>query len=170
MDKKSTQVTLTIIALGAASRLLPHPANITPLTAIALLGGASLSRRQAFLAPLAALFLSDLVLGLHGLMPFVYGCFLATAWLGTRLSNDRTAMRVGAACLASSVLFFVVTNFGVWLTAGMYPRSGAGLAACYAAAIPFFRNSLVGDLGFTAALFAVERLLVRKFAAQPATA
>src|SRR5581483_6162335 len=149
MEKNSTRVTLVLIALGAASRLLPHPPNVTPIAAMALLGGAGLKRWQAFLAPLAALFVSDAVIGFHGGMPFVYGCFLATAWMGTRLAEDRAALRVGTACLASSILFFVVTNFGTWLTSGMYPHTGAGLAACYTAAIPFFRYSVLGDFAFT---------------------
>lgn len=171
MDKTSTRVTLALIALGALSRLLPHPPNVTPLAAMALLGGARLPKRLALLAPLAALFLSDLVLGLHSTIPFVYGCFLATAWLGiTLLSENRGATRVGAACLASSLLFFIVTNFGVWLLSGMYPHSAPGLAACYTAAIPFFRNSILGDLGFTAILFGFERLGVRLLAPAAAAA
>jgi hypothetical protein len=168
-NKNTVRITLGIILLGAMSRLLPHPPNVTPLTAMALLGGASLmSRKQALLAPLAALLLSDLLLGLHATLPFVYACFAATTLMGSLLKDDRSAGRLVGACLASSVLFFVVTNFGAWLVMGIYPRSLAGLAACYTAAIPFFRNAVFGDLAFTAALFGLERLSVR--ALRPATA
>lgn len=169
-DKTSTRVAIGIILLAAASRLLPHPPNVTPLTAIALLGGASLSPAHAFLLPLAALALSDLFIGFHPTVPFVYASFLATAALGLRLKTDRAAGRIAAACLASSMLFFAVTNFGVWLVSDLYPRNFAGLAACYGAALPFFRNSLLGDFAFTALLFGLERLSRRALVARPAAA
>ncbi|MBI4346725.1 MAG: hypothetical protein HY553_07705 [Elusimicrobia bacterium] len=169
-DKTSQRVVFGIILLAAASRLLPHPPNVTPLTAIALLGGASLPAAQAFLLPLAALAMSDLFLGFHATIPFVYAGFLATAAIGLRLKADRGAGRIAAACLASSILFFVVSNVGVWLASGLYPRTGAGLSACFTAALPFFRNSLLGDAAFTALLFGLERLSVRALAARPVAA
>ncbi|MBI4423236.1 MAG: hypothetical protein HY554_05895 [Elusimicrobia bacterium] len=166
--KNTTQITLGIIALGALSRLLPHPDNVTPLAAMALLGGASLAPRQALLAPLAALALSDLFLGFHSVIPFVYASFLATAAIGARLREDRAAWRLTGASLASSVLFFIVTNFGTWLVAGLYARDFAGLAACFTAAIPFFRNAVLGDLFFTLTLFSLQRVTARL--AQPKAA
>ena len=169
-EKTSTRVAIGIIILAAASRLLPHPPNVTPLTAIALLGGASLAPVWAFLLPLAALALSDAFLGFHQTVPFVYAGFLIVAALGLRLKADRSAGRIAGACLASSILFFAISNFGVWLAGGLYPRTGAGLAACYAAAIPFFRNSVLGDFAFTALLFGLERLSQRVLVARPATA
>lgn len=171
MDEKiSNRVALAIIALGAASRLLPHPPNVTPMTAMALLGGAYLGGRQALALPLLALALSDLVLGLHPTLPFVYASFLATAWMGMRLKGNPGAGGIAAACLASSVLFFLVTNFGVWASTGLYTRDFAGLTACYTAAIPFFRNSLLGDAAFTALLFGMERVSVKMLVPNTATA
>lgn len=167
-NKLSQRVALSIIALGALARLLPHPPNVTPLTAMALLGGACLAPSQALLLPLGALVVSDAFLGFHAVAPFVYACFLATAALGLRLKNDRAPGRIAGACLASSALFFVVTNFGVWLLTGLYTRDGAGLAACYTAAIPFFRNALLGDAGYTLALFGLQALALRSL--RPATA
>ncbi len=169
-EKTSTRVAIGIIILAAASRLLPHPPNVTPLTAIALLGGATLAPVQAFLLPLAALALSDAFIGFHQTAPFVYASFLIVAALGMRLKSDRAAGRIAGACLASSVLFFLVTNFGVWLVGGLYPRTGAGLAECFTAAIPFFRNSVLGDFAFTAALFGLEKAFHRVLVARPATA
>lgn len=163
-------MTLTCILLAAAARLLPHPPNVTPLTAMALLGGAYLSRGQALLLPLAALFASDLVLGLHATVPFVYGSFVLVALLGTLLRADRRPGRLAVAALASSALFFVVTNLGTWLVAGLYTRDLQGLAACYAAALPFLRNSLLGDLAYTALLFGLENAGLRTFARAQATA
>ena len=161
MDERiSNRVSLAIIAIGAAARLLPHPPNMTPLTAMALFGGATLAPGSALLVPLGALALSDLLLGWHPTLPFVYACFLATAGIGLLVKN-RGPRFIAGACLASSVLFFVVTNFGVWLLSGMYARDGAGLLACYTAAVPFFRNALLGDACYTVLLFGLERVSLR---------
>jgi hypothetical protein len=105
-------VPVVLIALAAASRFLPHPPDFTPLAAMALFGGAYFSdRRIAFAVPFIALLLSDLVLGLHGTMPFVYLGFGVTVLIGMALRGN-TGVAVAGAAIASSVLFFVVTNFG----------------------------------------------------------
>lgn len=165
MERKITNTTIAIILMGAAARLLPHPPNVTPIAAMALLGGAYLAPALAFLVPLSALFLSDLVLGLHATMPFVYLSFLGTSALGLGLKNRRGTGFVLGACLISSLLFFIVTNFGVWLSSGIYAHDLTGFISCYAAALPFFRNSVLGDLFFTAALFSLETFSLKKLAA-----
>lgn len=157
-NRKTLWVTWGLIILGAASRLLPHPPNVTPLAAMALLGGAYLPSRQALIFPVAAMAVSDLFLGFHSTIPFVYGWFLLAAGIGLRLKERRTWKTVGAACVGSSVLFFLITNFGTWLAEGLYPRTLPGLAACYAAGLPFYRNTLLGDVFFTGLLFGLERL------------
>jgi hypothetical protein len=155
-------VLLGITLSAAAMRLVPHPPNITPIGAMALFGGAYIAtRRTAFLMPLAAMYLSDLALGFfiydfgwfHRFMPFVYASFVATVCLGFLIRRRLTPLTVGGAALTSSVIFFVVTNFGVWLSSSLYPKTAAGLAGCYVAAIPFFRNMLVGNAFYTLALF-----------------
>ena len=144
----------TMILAAAATRLVPHPPNFTPIAAIALFSGAQFSdKRVALFVPLIAMFLSDLVLGLHGLVPVVYGCFALIVCLGFWLRSQRSVKRVAVAILAASVLFFIVTNFGVWAFTDMYPKTVDGLAACYIAAIPFFKNTLTGDLCYAAVLF-----------------
>jgi hypothetical protein len=154
-----TRFFLLLAALAVAARLLPHPFNFTPLGAMALFGGACLAdKRLALGVPLVALFLSDLCLGFHAAMPFVYGSFLLIACLGFALRGRRTAVPLAAATLASSLLFFLVTNFGQWLVQiwqpePMYPLTAAGLVECYVKAIPFFGNTLLGDAVFVTALF-----------------
>src|SRR5579859_6382099 len=144
----------SMILAAAASRLIPHPPNVAPITAMALFGGAYLTdKRLAFLMPMAALFLSDLVLGLYGHMEVVYGSFALVALLGLSLRKRRTPLRVAGTALASSVLFFITTNFGVWAFDALYPKTVSGLMACYLAAIPFFRNTLAGDALYTTVLF-----------------
>ncbi len=146
-------IAVTILT-AAASRLLPHPPNFTPIAAMALLGGAYLpDKRVAFALPLAALFLSDLVLGLHSGMWAVYGSFILVVCLGFALRRSRSPLRIAGTTLASSVLFFALTNLAAWASGSMYPKTAAGLAACYTAAIPFFRNTLAGDAFYTALLF-----------------
>jgi hypothetical protein len=147
-------VPIVFIALAAASRLFPHPPDFTPLAAMALFGGAYFSdRRVAFAVPFIALLLSDLVLGLHQTMPFVYLGFGATVFIGMALRGKVRVLPVAGAAIASSVLFFIVTNFGVWLVGDMYPHDVGGLVLCYIAAIPFFQYSLMGDFLYTGLLF-----------------
>ncbi len=155
-------VLVCITLTAAAARLIPHHLpNVTPIAALALFGGAYFtSKRAAFAVPLAAMLLSDLILGLvqYGtaiflLMPYVYACFVATTCLGLLLRPRRSPVRIAAAALASSVLFFIVTNFGAWLAFPFYPKTWDGLVACYLAGLPFFRNELAGDAVCTAILF-----------------
>ena len=151
---------VSAILAAAALRLAPHPPNFTPIGAMALFGGAQLGRRTlAFVVPLGAMLLSDAIIGFHSGMAFVYASFAATVLIGWAVRAGLTPLRIGAAALASSVLFFLVTNFGTWATSGMYPRDMAGLTACYAAAIPFFRNTVAGDLVYAALLFGGFALL-----------
>jgi hypothetical protein len=153
---------LGITFSAAAMRLLPHPPNMTPIAAMALFGGAYFAaKRTAFLVPLAAMYLSDLALGFfvydfgwfHPFMPFVYASFAVTVCLGLLIRRRLNLLTVGGAALTSSVLFFIVTNFGVWLVGNLYPKTLAGLVSCYVAAIPFFRNTLAGDAIYTLVLF-----------------
>lgn len=160
-----------LIAAAAAARLLPHPPNLTPIAAMALFGGASFSDARAAVAvPLAAMLLSDLFLGLHATIPFVYVSFLLITgigvWLrrasdGTLLRTRRAVPAIAGAALAGSVVFFLVTNFGAWATTALYPKTSAGLWAAYVAGVPFFRNTLIGDLAYCALLFGGFALMER---------
>jgi len=156
---------LTAMILAAAfSRLIPHPPNLTSITAFALFGGAYFSdKRLAFLVPLAALLLSDLVLGVYRHMEIVYASFALIVCIGLWLQRHRSPLNIAGAALASSVLFFLLTNFGVWAFDSMYPKTLDGLVACYVAAIPFFKNMLEGDLLYTFVLFGGFAFLEREF-------
>jgi len=149
-----TLVLLIFILAAAVARLVPHPPNFAPIGAMALFGGACFAnKRAAFAVPLIAMFLSDVVLGFHRLMPVVYGSFVLIVGLGFLLRRRRTLLPIAGAALASSVLFFIFTNFGVWALGSWYPKTWEGLTACYIAALPFFRNTLLGDAVYAAALF-----------------
>lgn len=154
-----------LIAAAAATRLLPHPPNVTSVTALALFGGAYFANRSlAFALPLLALFASDLILGFYPGMAVQYLSLAVVICIGATLRRRRSVARVAAAALASAVSFFVLTNLGVWALGSLYPRTLAGLSTCFLAALPFFRNSLWGDLLYTALLFGGFHLLERCFA------
>ena len=141
-------------------RLLPHLPNVSPVAAMALFGGAYFAdKRMAFLVPLLALFLSDLVLGLHNSMIFVYAGFALTVAIGFLLKGKVTITNTAFATVVSSVLFFLLTNLGAWMTSGLYARSAEGLMQAYVAGIPFFQNSLLGNLAFVAVIFGGYHLL-----------
>ena len=154
MSKPRFFAAATMIAIAAATRLLPHPANFAPITAIALFGGATFSdRRIAFALPLLAMLLSDAIIGFHDTMLFVYGSFALIVGIGITVRARQRVLPLAGAALMSSILFFIITNFGSWAMGPLYPKSLAGIAECYVAAIPFFQNTLLGDAVYTAALF-----------------
>ena len=165
---KSRFLTLTGLVVAAAlSRVIPHPWNVTPIAAMALFAGAHFSSRAAaYAVPLGALALSNLLLGtLYDTVLFVYAGFALTVFIGTRLREHRDAASILGASLISSLAFFAITNGGHWLVSGMYPHTVAGLSACFSAAVPFFRNSLAGDLVFTGVFFGGFAVLERAFPA-----
>ena len=147
-------VLISAILAAAALRLVPHPPNFSPIDAMAMFSGAYLGRRWlAFVAPLAALLLSDVVLGFYHGMATVYATVALVVMIGWWVSSRRTALRIGAGSVVGSVVFFMITNFGMWLFSGFYPVTYAGLVACYTAAIPFFQNTIAGDLFYAVLLF-----------------
>jgi Family of unknown function (DUF6580) len=165
MLKPRMMVLISMILAAALVRLMPHPPNMAPIAAIALFGGAFFSQKWlAFLIPLTALFISDMALGGFYLgMDVVYFSFALIVCIGLWLQKHRTVLPIAGAALASSILFFVVTNFGEWAFSGMYPADFEGLIACYTAALPFFTNTVMGDLFYTALLFGGFALLESRF-------
>jgi hypothetical protein len=143
-----------MIVVAAASTLIPHPPNFTPLAAIALFAGAQLTdRRAAFAATLGTLLLRDAILGFHSLMPFVYACYALNVCLGICLRANQRPWRVAGATVVGATIFFLVTNFAVWAILGTFPPTFAGLIACYVAGIPYFGNTLSSDLLYSIAMF-----------------
>ena len=150
---------LSAILLAAVLRLVPHPPNFTPIGAMALFSGAYLGRRGlAFAAPLGAMALSDAVLGFYSGFWITYVAVALIVVVGWLALSRVSVLRVGGAAIASSVLFFLVSNFGTWASSGMYPHTFAGLSACYVAAIPFFQNTIAGDLFYATLLFGGFRI------------
>jgi hypothetical protein len=158
-----------IFAVAARMPFVPHPWNFTPVAAALLYFGARASKRQLWV-PFALLAASDLILNKFVYAyPFtadqlvVWAWYAAILWLGTGLRGNGLRensnwLRIGGAALASSVSFFVVSNFGVWAWGTMYPRTASGLMTCYVAALPFFRSTVTGDMLFTAVMFGLPAI------------
>lgn len=158
-----------MIVLAVATRLvvafLPGalPWNFTPIEAIALFGGAYFSdRRVAVIVPLAAMFLSDLIIGLHDMIPVVYSCIALTTLLGYALRGRVSALRVSSYAIISALMFFAITNGVEWVVGGT-EFCRAGLVSCYVAGLPFLKGTLAGTLIWSALLFGGFELLRRQW-------
>lgn len=166
--QKEMKLITGMILLGALARLIPHPANFTPIGAMALFGGCYIAnKRLACLIPMASMLISDILLqiiygnGFHSEMPWVYGSIALITALGFLLRGREQRQTIMVASLTGSLLFFFITNFGSW-TQGYYGYTGSGLLNCYVAAIPFFRGTVMGDL-FYNLLFFGSFALIRRF-------
>lgn len=151
-----------LIPLGAIARLLPHLPNFTPIGGMALFGAAHGSRRSAIIAPLVALALSDMLIGGHATMPYVYASFVIISLMGMFVFRKGISMpRVIGASIGSSMILFVVSNFGVWASGTMYAPTWSGLMTCYLMALPYLRNTMLGDLFYAGVFFGGYALATR---------
>lgn len=155
---------LTLMVFAAAFvRMLPHPPNFAPIAAVALFSGANFTKKTfAFAVPLAAMILSDAVIGFYSSAWTVYLSFALIVLLGIVMLKKVSVKNLIFASVTASVSFFAITNFGVWALGTLYPKTAAGLAESYIAAIPFFQNSLIGDLFFAGVMFGVYELVKSK--------
>lgn len=164
MKNIRTSTLIALIFVFALLRLVPAEPNFTPIGALALFAGYYFANRwTAFMVPLAALFVSDMFLGFYSSMSFVYGAFALTILVGMAgrqiFKNNSPFLTSSIGGLIASLLFFVVTNFGVWVLDGLYAQTAEGLALCYTMAIPFFRATLVSTLIYSFAFFAAMSVL-----------
>lgn len=167
-------VVVSLIFVAAFSRLIPHWPNFTAVAAIALFGGARFSNKIfAFIVPLAALFITDLVIGFHNTMLPVYIAFAITVMMGIYISKKQSVTTVALTAVSATIIFFLITNFGSWLAMPYYTKDLTGLIHAYAAGLAFFNdgslgfspflNSLMGDLFYTGLLFGVFAFARQKF-------
>ncbi len=152
------QLVIALVILAVIFRLIPHPANFAPIGAIALFGGVYLKKKQALWLPLIAMIISDLFIGLHSAIAFTWGSFLIIALIGMAISKRKNVGNVVFGTISGSLLFFFITNFGVWAVTPWYTKTWSGLLECYTLAIPFFRNTLLSDLFFVGVLFGAYEL------------
>lgn len=153
-----------IIIIAALVRFFPHPPNFAPMAALALFGGKYYSDKKfAFIIPLAVMVVTDSIIGFHYLIPAVYISFLLIVVIGLLLRRSNKVSWLVAGSVASSTLFFVITNFYEWYAGIMYPKTAEGLITCFVAAIPFYFNSLIGDMFFVSVMFMSFEFLTRRF-------
>ena len=155
---------LILITILAFSRLMPHPPNFTPLLGMAVFSGVIFDRKVfAFVVPLAAMFLSDLVLGFHSSISIIYFAITLNVVIGFLLVSKFTYLKGLVALFSGAFTFFIVTNFAVWLGSGMYSQDINGLISCYIMALPFFQNTLISSLIYGLGAFYLFDLFENKF-------
>ena len=154
-NSRENIIGISLIFLGVSLRLLPHPMNFTPITAIALFSGVVMAPRISLFLPLIIMIVSDLWIGHHELYPITWGFFFAATLLGIAIRKGVTGKRLFFSVTGCSVAFFILSNLGVFVFQNMYEKSWAGLLKCYMMALPFFRNALLGDLFYSVVLFGV---------------
>ncbi len=155
---------LTLAVLAVFSRLIPIAPNFTPIISVALFAGAYVNEKHrgyAILILLGMLLTSDAILGFYdrAMMAFVYGAVLLAYPLGFMLNGKVRPGNILGYSLAGAVMFFIITNLGVWLVGGLYPMTFAGFTECFVLAVPFFRNTLAGTLFYSTVLFGLYELL-----------
>lgn len=168
--KKDWMSFIVLVFIGVLSRLIPHPWNFTAITAMALYSGVAFKKNKIFmLVPIVTLFLSDLYLGFHNTLFFTYLGFGIVAIMSSSIfsqseffSNGKNMVLMGGVSLIGSLLFFLVSNFGVWFASGIYEKNAAGLVQCFIAAIPFLRIQILGDLFYTGVFGVIFTILNAK--------
>ena len=167
MKKINIAIAIIFILVGVSLRLLPHPPNFAPIAAIALFGGVYLSKKTALILPIAIMMISDIFIGSYsiGLMFFVYASFLICVLLGFWLKKHKKWQTVLGSSILSGIIFFILTNFAVWIFTPWYAKTLSGIIQCYVMALPFFRNTLLGNIFYVGALFTsyeIITVLVKK--------
>jgi hypothetical protein len=161
-ENSARPLALSLTVLGGMARFAQN-LNFAPVGALSLFAGARLRGWQAYLLPIALMAATDPFRGGYSFAtPFVYASFLINVWIGSRLRNTESPLKIASAALIGSAQFFLLSNFAMWVAPhGLYGHSFGGLVTCYIAAIPFFRNTLLADVLFTAVVFGLHALLSR---------
>ena len=161
-NNKNIGYTICVISIlmGVLSRLMPHPPNFTPIMVIALFGGVYLSKKIALAVPLAAMIISDMFIGYYevNLMIFVYGSFLLCVILGFWLKKHKKWNTILGSSIMGGILFFLITNFAVWAFTPWYAKTFSGILQCYLMALPFLKNSLMGNVFYAVLFFGIFEL------------
>jgi len=150
-----------LIVFGVVARFLPHPPNFAPIAALALFGATYLPKKFALWVPIGAMLISDIFIGFYALsvMFSVYGSFFLISLLGLWLRKHRRWFTVVGSAIFGAFLFFAITNFAVWFFTPLYQRNLSGFFQCYLMALPFFKNTLLGDLFYATCFFGLYEIV-----------
>jgi len=151
-----------IMIVVSLLRFVPHPPNMTPVIAVSILAVTWFKRPVfQFGFPLLIMLLTDMVIGFHWLMPVVYLAIMCAGLTGFILKKRSSFSTILGSGLLSSIIFFVITNFGVWVVSSLYPKTVLGLMSCYIAAIPFFHNTVIATVGVLFGVFGLNYVVKR---------
>lgn len=155
---------LFLISFGVILRILPHPPNFAPIGALALFSGTYLDKKLAWLIPLIPLWITDYFIGFYEikLMLAVYGSFVIISLIGFWLRTQKRPENIFFCSLFGSLLFFLITNLAVWLFTPWYSKDLQGLILCFTLALPFFRNTILGDLFYNGLFFGLRELVSQR--------
>jgi len=149
IDKK-IWYSIFLVFILAISRIIPHPPNFTPVISIVILGG--ILFRSFFLCMIVfilAMLISDLLIGLHHNMIYIYLTLIFIGYIFFNFANKTNLKNLWIFSLAGSTIFFIITNFFVWLNSGLYEKNIEGILSCYTMALPFFTNTIFSTLFFS---------------------
>jgi len=151
---------IALILLGVSTRLIEHPPNFTPILSIAMLSGVYFKNRFSFIIPISIMLLSDIFIGNHLTSPWVYSSILIIYLIGLYAMKNESFKNIFIGAISSSIVFFVITNLGVWVIG--YPKDITGLLACYTAAIPFYKNTFLSVILYTSLIHGGYLYLLKK--------
>ena len=155
---------ISLILILAFSRLIPHPPNFTPIIATALMSGFLLKNKHlSLIVVLISMVISDLIIGFYSSYFFVYFSLILIILIFSKFIKKVNFKNLFVLSISSSLLFFVVTNFGVWMMGDLYEKNLNGLALCYILAIPYFTNTLLSTIFFSYSILCLKKLNYRKF-------
>lgn len=165
MPKNIIPIVILLVLLGSLARIFPHPANFAPIGAISLFSGLYLSKRLAFALPIIAMLVSDILIGFYNwkMMSAVYFSFLIIVYIGILVKRNKKITTILYGTLLGSIIFYLITNTAVWIFGTMYPHTVNGLMSSYIMGIPFFKNTIIGDLFFVSILVgSMEAIIIMK--------
>ncbi|MCX6763739.1 MAG: hypothetical protein NTZ97_03360 [Candidatus Moranbacteria bacterium] len=160
--KEKVIAVIILILVGISYRLFPHPPNFAPVAAISLFSGFYFRRYFIFI-PVVIMLVSDIFIGFYDwkLMAVVYFSFILVCFIGILMRKNKSVLSLIGYSLTGSILFFLLTNFAVWFFASWYPHNFQGLTECYLMAIPFFKNTIAGDLFYASVIFGCYEILAQ---------
>ena len=146
-------IAILLVVLAVFTRLIPHPANFAAVGAVALFSGTYLNKKYALWLPLAAMMVSDAIIGLHNLIFFTWGSFILISFIGLWIRGRKNVKNVVFGTLTGSLLFYFITNGAVWAFTPLYAKTFQGMLECYVMGLPFFRGTVLGDFFYVGVLF-----------------
>ena len=154
---------ITLILVLAFSRLIPHPPNFTPIIAMAVMSGFFFRNIYLSLTTLfISMLLADIFIGFYNNMLFVYLSLLLISIIFFKINYKINYKNLLIFAFTGTLIFYLISNFGVWAMGSLYEKNMNGLINCYFLAIPFFKNSIISTIIFSYATFFAKNYMEKK--------